>query len=69
MPNKFQPGEKAPCAGLYKALHAFHAPPHEVTVLFGETFPRCLNCGDNVRFELSMLSVHVYAHSFFAHEI
>jgi hypothetical protein len=68
MPNRHRSGEKAPCTGLYQALHVNHAAAHEVTILFGETFPPCLTCGDAVRFELTMLSVHVYAHPMFVRE-
>ena len=47
-----RPGERAPTAGVYRALHQRHRMPHEITVLEGEVFPPCKRCGDHVRFEL-----------------
>ena len=69
MSNSFRPGEKAPCTGLFKAIHSNHAAPHEVTMLFGETFPSCITCRDSVRFELTLLSVHAHAHPLFVPDI
>lgn len=68
MSIRFQPGEKAPCTGLFKAIHSSHAAPHEVMMLFGENFPLCLTCGGAVRFELTLLSIHAYAHPLFVRE-
>jgi hypothetical protein len=69
MSNSFRPGEKSPCTGLFKAIHADHAASHEVTILFAETFPFCLTCRDAVRFELTLLSVHAHAHPLFVRDL
>jgi hypothetical protein len=68
MSDSFRPGEKAPCTGLFRAMHAGHGAPHEVTILFGEIFPLCLTCAGAVRFELAVLSVHAHAHPLFVRE-
>jgi hypothetical protein len=62
----FRTGDKAPTSGIYKAVHAMnHGEAHYVTALYGDTFPFCLECHDNVRFELAVSSVHVNAHPYF----
>lgn len=33
-------------------FHARHRVSHEVTLIAGESFPRCAECGSDVRFEL-----------------
>ncbi len=48
----FKTGEKISESGVYKVIHQQHRLPHEVTLLKGETFPRCAKCGDRVEFEL-----------------
>ena len=63
MPNVCSAGDKVPTTGVYKAIHAGrHAEPHYVMALFGGTFPTCLECIDNVRFELALSAVYVNAH-------
>lgn len=37
--------------GIYRVTHAFHRLPHEVTLLAGQTFPRCSKCKDAVQFK------------------
>jgi hypothetical protein len=62
----FRTGDKAPCSGIYKAVHATkHGETHYVTAIYGDTFPACLECSVNVQFELSIPSVHVNAHPYF----
>jgi hypothetical protein len=48
----FKTGQQIPDSGVYKVIHQQHRLPHEVTLLRGETFPRCTKCGDRVEFEL-----------------
>lgn len=48
----YRTGLKIPKSGIYKVTHSRHRLPHEVTLIAGETFPRCSNCGSNVQFEL-----------------
>jgi hypothetical protein len=38
--------------GIYRVHHHDHRLPHEVTLLRGEFFPRCSQCGTAVEFEL-----------------
>lgn len=38
--------------GIYRVHHDNHRLPHEVTLLRGESFPRCSQCGSAVEFEL-----------------
>jgi hypothetical protein len=45
-------GQQIPDSGIYRVTHQQHRLPHEVTLLKGETFPRCAKCGDMVEFEL-----------------
>jgi hypothetical protein len=48
----YRTGQKIPDSGIYKVVHRQHRLPHEVTLLKGDTFPRCAKCGDLVEFEL-----------------
>ena len=67
MSDQLQPGSKAFCSGVYKAIHARqHAESHYVILLFGEIFPPCTECSQAVRFELAVAAVHVNAHPRFA---
>jgi len=53
MPDIYKTGDKVPTTGVYKTVHTGqHVLAHYVTALFGYTFLPCLNCSDNVRFEL-----------------
>ena len=55
----FRPGNKAPHSGVYKVTHAqHHAEPHDVTLLFGDTFPVCLTCSKQVQFEVAISAAH-----------
>ena len=63
MPEIFKAGDEVPTIGVYKTVHARqHIPPHYVTALFGDTFPPCLECSDNVQFEVALSAVHINAH-------
>ncbi len=63
----FEPGDQVPASGVYKASHGRqHLVSHYVTALFGETFPSCLGCSDQVRFELALSAVYVHAHAQFS---
>ena len=48
----FQPGDLVVFCGVYQVRHRLHRFPHEVTMLAGETFPRCRYCALKVRFRL-----------------
>jgi len=66
MPDIFKAGDKVPTTGVYKTVHALqHAPPHYVTAIYGNVFPTCVECSDNVRFEIALFAVHVNAHPLF----
>lgn len=54
MPHRprFRTGERIPYSGIYRVSHAGHRLPHEVTLIDGEIFPRCLQCDYAVEFEL-----------------
>jgi hypothetical protein len=66
VPEIYRSGDKAPYTGIYKAIHAMkHEEPHYVIAILGDTFPPCLECADDVRFELAISSVHVNAHHHF----
>lgn len=48
----FQPADQARESGIYQVLHYRHRLYHEVTMLRGQSFPNCSDCGNNVRFRL-----------------
>jgi hypothetical protein len=49
---RFNTGAVIPDSGIYRVFHSAHRLPHEVTLLRGETFPKCQKCADAVTFEL-----------------
>jgi hypothetical protein len=49
---RYKTGRKIPRTGIYTVLHSKHRLPHEVTLLKGESFPRCSQCGSTVEFQL-----------------
>jgi hypothetical protein len=66
MAEIFQPGDRAPCSGMYRVVHALrHAASHQVIALYNDTFPCCLECIDEVRFELTLSAVYLSAHPCF----
>ena len=48
----FRPGDRIPETGIYRVYHSGHRLAHEVTLLHGESFPRCAKCADDVHFQL-----------------
>jgi hypothetical protein len=48
----FRTGESIPESGIYRVLHHAHRLPHEVTLLWGQVFPRCAKCQNAVTFQL-----------------
>jgi DNA-binding NarL/FixJ family response regulator len=49
---RYGTGQAIPESGIYTVFHEQHRLPHAVTLLEGETFPRCAKCGDLVEFVL-----------------
>lgn len=52
MSNDFRTGRPVPENGFYRVRHSQHRLPKEVTLLIGQSFPRCSKCGESVDFEL-----------------
>lgn len=50
--KQFRCGERIPESGIYRVVHGMHRLPHEVTLLGGQLFPKCMKCEDLVYFEL-----------------
>jgi hypothetical protein len=48
----FRTGMLIPSSGIYQVVHSAHRLPHEVTLLKGETFPKCQKCHEEVTFHL-----------------
>jgi len=48
----FRAGEAIVETGIYRVFHAEHRVSHEVTLLAGQKFPVCEECGKDVHFEL-----------------
>ncbi len=41
MPDIFRADDTVPASGVYTVVHEnMHIPPHYVTVIYGQTFPR-----------------------------
>lgn len=65
-PEVFRAGDVAPCSGVFRAVHALdHAAPHYVIAFYRDTFPPCVECSDEVRFELAISAVYVKTHPAF----
>jgi hypothetical protein len=47
-----KPGAEVQQAGVYLVLHRRHRPPHDATLVEGQKFPECAECGAAVRFRL-----------------
>jgi hypothetical protein len=61
----FEPGEKVPRSGIYEVTHdTTHAQRHEVTCVFGKTFPPCRGCA-HPRFKLVRPAQHIEANEHF----
>lgn len=52
MAQLYKSSETIPVSGVYRVIHAQHRLPHEVTLIAGQTFPPCIKCHEEVRFEL-----------------
>ena len=50
--GRFKTGAVIPASGIYRVAHSAHRLPHEVTLLKGETFPKCQKCSGAVTFTL-----------------
>ena len=62
----FKPGQKVEKSGIYKVVHdSQHTKEHEVTCVYGETFPPCNHCGPHPRFQLIRHTQHVYQNEHF----
>lgn len=61
----FKPGDKVPNSGIYKVTHdPEHTEPHEVTCIYGKTFPPCHDCA-HPRFKLVRAATHIERHKHF----
>lgn len=64
--DEFEPGEKCQASGIYRVTHDdHHVADHEVTVVFGKSFPPCRDCGDHPRFRAVRLAKHIENHDLF----
>ena len=50
--EQFRPGECVAQSAIFRVYHDSHRLMHEVTLRAGDVFPRCKQCGNQVRFEL-----------------
>jgi hypothetical protein len=64
---RYKSGQPIPASGIYTVFHREHRRAHDVTLLTGETFPRCAKCGDRVDFVLSKAAPHLSANPFLVH--
>ncbi|HEY6252443.1 MAG TPA: hypothetical protein VI685_21010 [Candidatus Angelobacter sp.] len=48
----FRAGEPIAETGIYRVFHSEHRVSHEVTLLAGQLFPKCVECGGDAHFEL-----------------
>ena len=59
MAAEYKPGDKVEKSGIYKVTHdKEHAESHEVTCVFGKTFPPCRGC-KHPRFLLVRAARHI----------
>jgi YjzC-like protein len=64
--DQFKPGDQAPKSGIYDVVHdGVHQDQHQVTMVKGETFPPCRQCGDHPRFSLALHAHHAPNHEHF----
>ena len=58
-----------PFSGAYKVVHSGqHNESHYVLALRGATFPGCLRCCYQAKFQLALSAVYVVTHPFFHSE-
>lgn len=61
----YKPGDEVAASGIYKVTHdPAHSKEHEVTVIYGKTFPPCGKCS-HPRFRAVRLAQHITAHDDF----
>jgi hypothetical protein len=66
MATEYEPGEKVPHSGIYKVVHdKQHTANHEVTCVYGKTFPPCNHCGKHPRFTLIRAAQHIGSNEHF----
>jgi len=62
----FKPGQQCEASGIYTVVHdVVHHDVHEVTCVYGKTFPPCNHCGHHVRFKAKYLAIHIDSHDHF----
>ena len=62
----FKPGDKVQASGIYTVIHdTRHHDVHEVTCVYGKSFPPCNHCGHHVRFKLKYAAIHIDSHEHF----
>ena len=60
MAQEFKPGQKCEKSGVYRVVHDHaHTAEHEVTCVYGKSFPPCNGCGHGVRFILVRGAQHI----------
>jgi hypothetical protein len=52
MPATYRPGDVVPRSGIYRIDHDSHRLMHEASLVADTRFPRCKQCGSQVRFTL-----------------
>ncbi len=63
--DEFKPGDKVPNSGIYRVVHdPAHSTLHEVTCVFGTSFPPCRSC-PHPRFVLVHAAIHIGTHESF----
>jgi hypothetical protein len=66
MPLLYKPGSAVLASGVYLVKHdPPHRADHEVTVVKGESFPPCNECGPGVRFAAVRVAHYVRNHEAF----
>ena len=62
----FKPGDTVDASGIYTVIHDHnHHQPHDVTCVYGKTFPPCRGCGRGVEFRAKYLAEHISNNSQF----
>jgi hypothetical protein len=65
MATEYKPGDKVEKSGIYKVIHdSHHTPDHEVTCVYGKTFPPCRTC-HHPRFILVRAAQHIDSNEHF----
>jgi hypothetical protein len=64
--TEYKPGDKVPKSGIYRVTHdSKHNDVHEITAIYGSTFPPCNHCGKHPRFILVRHAQHIDTHEHF----